>query len=152
MTYTVRYAHLATLPPVIMGGNVNRGQCIGRMGSTGKSTGPHVHIDCVHGRISAVYRQSDMTNLILLAALDQLVYFIDDEMFKCPLSITSGVADIDYFIDHKKVHMGFDVVPANRHTKDENFNIFWNRSKPGEVIAMGYDDGYGNYCNIAFDA
>lgn len=37
------YAHLA-MPTVKEGATVLRGQMIGRVGSTGQSTGPHVHV------------------------------------------------------------------------------------------------------------
>lgn len=45
-----RYAHLSTLP-VRAGDAVGRGQTVGQVASTGRSTGPHPHFDVrVDGR------------------------------------------------------------------------------------------------------
>ena len=47
-TYTTVYAHLSKFASVARKGNrVKQGQTIGYVGSTGKSTGPHLHYEVI---------------------------------------------------------------------------------------------------------
>ncbi|MBW6431760.1 peptidoglycan DD-metalloendopeptidase family protein [Patescibacteria group bacterium] len=44
--YQTRYAHMTTL--VLLGGYASKGQVIGYMGSTGRSTGSHLHFEIIY--------------------------------------------------------------------------------------------------------
>jgi murein DD-endopeptidase MepM/ murein hydrolase activator NlpD len=44
--FVTRYAHMSQIM-VISGQNIGRGQAIGKMGSTGHSTGPHTHFEII---------------------------------------------------------------------------------------------------------
>lgn len=45
--YTTRYGHMSSL--AVLGGYVTKGQVIGYMGSTGRSTGTHLHFEIIIG-------------------------------------------------------------------------------------------------------
>lgn len=47
--FQTRYGHMSTL--VILGGYVSKGQLIGYMGSTGRSTGSHLHLEIIRNGI-----------------------------------------------------------------------------------------------------
>ena len=47
--YSVLYAHLAKTPGLVKGTAVKAGTVIGRMGNTGNSSGPHLHIEIQNG-------------------------------------------------------------------------------------------------------
>ena len=48
--YLTRYGHLSTFN-VEVGDSVKKGQLIGRAGSTGNSTGPHLHFEIIRGAV-----------------------------------------------------------------------------------------------------
>lgn len=152
MTYTVRFAHLAERPSFKIGQTIRRGNRIGRMGNSGKSTAAHLHQDTVRGLHTRRYTQAEIEAGDPVPAPRQAAFFIDSELFGIKPVITAGYADPVYLADFKKLHMGFDAVPWDRHRSQDHFWIHWNRSMPGRVLEILDDpDGYGYCLYIGFE-
>lgn len=152
MKYTARFCHLAAKPPLYVGDVVKRGDIIGLMGNSGASDGAHLHIDCIEGVAITPWRLADMEAGRKYPAYKQINYFIDRELFGTEIEITTHFNDPEYLFSREKTHLAYDVVPKNRHETTDNYDIHWNRSHPGAVVAVGYDNGYGNYIHITFEA
>ena len=153
-TYTVRFAHLEEIPIPNVGDIIFRGDKVGRMGNTGKSTADHVHMDVVEGLVNRIIRLKEIgyeEEKAYLPNIEQLNYFIDDELFGIDPVITTYFYDPQYKIDWNKDHPGYDLVPFDYDTQD-HYNIYWNRTKTGVILAKGFDNGYGNYILIGFEA
>ena len=148
LLYTVRFAHLKKPSPLGLGSTVKRGDVVGIMGSSGQSTGAHLHIDCVQGKQGSMYRLNDIHANDPMANFEQLALFIDKELGAGPFRVTTNVYDYRYIINGKwKPHPGYDVVVATPSRL-----LYWNRSMDGSVTFKGYDRGYGNYVCITFRA
>lgn len=153
-TYTVRFAHLAEIPIQKIGDIIFRGDKVGRMGNTGQSTADHVHTDVIEGLVDKIIRLEEIgyeEGKSYLPNIKQLNYFIDDELFGIGPVITTYFYDPEYKVKYRKDHPGYDLVPSDYDTMD-HYNIYWNRSKTGIILAVGYDAGYGNYILIGFEA
>ncbi len=151
MKYTIRFAHLKEKPNLKVNQIITSGNPIGTMGSTGQSTANHVHIDCIEFFNPAVYHLSDINKGLLTSAPEQLNHFIDKDLFKTDILITTYYNDPEYMGVFKKLHPGYDVVPENRHKTNKNHVLNWNRSCNGIILAVGFDKHYGNYINIGFE-
>lgn len=160
MKYTIRFAHMATLPKYKKGDKINSGDVIGTMGSTGQSTANHVHTDCVEGEQCEQYKLVDLSNGNKTPSKKQLDYFIDKDLFGVNPLITTQYDDPEYRTKYGKWHKGYDVVPIDREhwesgkligTKD-HYGIHNNRSFALTVSLVGYDqNGYGNFIQLTFD-
>ena len=146
MIYTVRYAHLKHLPPHDIGDVLSFGDVVGIMGNTGASYGAHLHIDCVRGLQKDPWKLIDMENYKVTPDFKQLNYFIDSDLFKGDYKITTHVASIPYQKSLGKLHLAYDVIPL----KSSKNTIYYNRTRPGTVVAKGTHSGYGNYIHISF--
>ena len=153
MILTARFAHLETLPHWKAGDTIQQNFLVGRMGSSGQSTGAHLHLDLTVGENAGMYSLQDIEEGKPQAGpLKQLMFFLDDELFTVPLVITTAYAELEYYRLTRKVHHGFDVVPEDRRTTRAHYDIHWNRSMPGRVIRVSNDPyGYGYHINIAFE-
>lgn len=153
-TYTVRYGHLEALPEYKKSDVIFRGDKIGRMGTTGQSQHKHLHIDVIESLIDRIIRLKDIgyEDESYRPNIEQLNYFIDSELFDTQIYITTYFYDPDYKKLFGKDHPGYDVVPKDRHETRKHFDIFWNRSKSGIVLDVGFDEvGYGNYILVGFE-
>lgn len=144
--HTFRLGHLSNTT-LKVGDIVRRGDGIGRMGNTGQSTGAHGHIDVVQGRQGWTYRLNDIYHGHPFPAFRELHFFIDDELTGGePFRITTHVYDYRYIINGSwKPHPAYDIV-----IDGPNPEFYWNRSSEGEVIASGFDSGYGKYIQIHY--
>lgn len=150
--YTLRIAHLESLPDRPVGSVVRRGNVIGRMGNTGSSTFNHCHKDLVKGYQTLMYRLKDI--VFDRDTIRQLGLFIDNEFYDFEIVITTSFGDPAYLDKNGKwkMHPGFDTVPKNRHTDPgKNFDMHWNRSSTGILLAKDFDTGYGNYVMYGFE-
>lgn len=153
MILTARYAHLDSLPRLKVGEIVHEHNVIGRMGNSGQSTAAHLHFDLTRGENAGLYSLHDIENEKPQSApLKQYMHFLDDDMFTVPLVVTTAYAELEYYRLMRKVHHGFDVVPEDRRSTKEHFDIHWNRSIKGKVVRVANDPyGYGYHINIAFE-
>lgn len=146
MKYTVRYAHLAK-HELKLGQLLKENDIIGVMGSTGQSTGAHLHIDCVEGAHSELYHLSDIDNDKPRPSIKQLNLFIDNGLFSCSPKVTTYYCEPEYQKVYRKMHYGYDVIPTSGAGV-----IRWNRSKLGRVSAIFNDAGYGNMIMVTYEA
>lgn len=151
MVYTVRFAHLANAPKWKPGDTIKRGDIVGTMGTSGQSTAFHLHIDCAHEKQTKLFRLVDY-DVSIKPAPRQLLYFIDNDLFGVEPVITTPYAELEYFTTRGKVHHGFDVVPIDRKTTKKHFDIHWNRSAVGTVVAV-FDEpkSYGHCIYVTFE-
>lgn len=144
--FTVRFAHLAKIPLLSVGDKVMRGNLIGYQGSTGQSTGKHLHIDVVEGWKSYLYKLAEMEVDNPRANPRELNYFIDTELFGgASFRVTTPYADFMYTDENgkQKLHLAYDLVGAQD-------KIYWNRSMTGMVLNVGSDKAYGNFVQIGY--
>lgn len=160
MKHFVRFCHLAERPDFNVGDKIKRGQKIGRMGSTGKSTAPHCHMDIVQkAPVKFVHRLEDIPGLIedLPILMQQYRYFLvdeDNELFGgVPVVVTSSFGDPQYpSLDDWELHLAMDIVPEDRHRKPGlHFDMFWPRTPEGTCFFCGWDDAYGWIVGFSYE-
>lgn len=159
MKYTVRFAHLENAPPFKVGDTIKRGDIVGRMGTSGQSTAAHLHMDVVEGFQVARYQLKDIeADSPKAAPPRQAAYFLTKdsmkgyELFGIKPVITTHMADPEYLESFGKIHFHYDVVPEDRHTSRDHFDIHWPRSANGKVLRVDYDEkGYGNCLYVGYE-
>jgi murein DD-endopeptidase MepM/ murein hydrolase activator NlpD len=158
MKYTVRLAHLEHRSHLVFGQKVTRGTVIGTQGSSGQSTGDHLHLDVVIGEHTENWRLHEVDpdgrdTFMVWPSAKQALLFIDKELCDGNFyEITTYYADPRYWVRFKnpdgtgKIHCGYDIVAPKGTT------FRWNRSVDGHVTFSGWDNGYGWTVLISFEA
>lgn len=152
--FTQRLAHLEYKPHYKPGDLIYQNNLVCRMGNTGQSKWPHLHTDCIYGYVDKIIRLKYIgDDKEYKPCKKQLGYFIDKGLFKVEPYITTPYLDPEYEKVFGKKHPAIDLVPIDRHKTNKHFDIYWNRTKTGHVLAVGFDKGgYGNYILIGFEA
>ncbi|MDD2181621.1 MAG: peptidoglycan DD-metalloendopeptidase family protein [Bacilli bacterium] len=150
MIYSVLYAHLNDVY-VKAGEKVVYGNVLAKMGNTGEvipkptsknpNAGTHLHLSVVEGA---------KTNTWTLTSMDsdnkpnqqECLYFIENDIFNNHDRVLVTAGWLNY-----KSHYAYDIIPQNR----KHYDLYWNRSFTGNVVATGYNDGYGKYVIIQYD-
>ncbi|TET97758.1 MAG: M23 family metallopeptidase, partial [Candidatus Stahlbacteria bacterium] len=115
MKYTVRYAHLESMPDLKVGDTLKFGDIIGIMGSSGQSMHRHLHIDLVRGFVRKIIRLREIGILKRYKpSKTQLDYFKDSDLFKTRLITTTQYLCKEYKRIYGKKHPAYDLVPADR--------------------------------------
>lgn len=135
-SYRTLYAHLDTLS-VAAGDTVTQGQQLGTVGSTGKSTGNHLHLELfVDGALTDTrtmipYDNTTSPDLHLTTTLD----------FICPLeSYTAISAPFRTDDSDTPPHLGVDFAAAG--------GIPVQAAQSGVVTQAGWDDDHGYFVTI----
>lgn len=156
MKCTYIFGHLESTH-LKVGQEVNMGDPLGVMGNSGVGTGAHLHLGCVEGDQSEVFRLGEQwgKDRKFIPALEQCVWAVEGlELWKtCKSRMTTAIYPLPYFEKWGKWHAGYDVVPAD---SDHNLKMHWPRSTKGVVRyagvdPLGKDHGYGLLLLISFD-
>ena len=157
MRYTRKFAHFENLPDLKIDQIIKRGDKIGRMGNTGKSSANHLHTDLRKGFHGKIWRLSEIE--IDRDHAEKSMTFLNHYLFGIKPHITSYYCDPTYIDKNGNwiFHPGFDVVPIDRHKTKDHFDVFWSEGFPGQVLFVGKDFkdlsiGYGYTVLIGFDA
>ena len=136
-TYSTLYAHMNSTPPVSVGQNVSQGDVIGHVGTTGNSTGNHLHLELfVDGALTDTrtmipYDNTTSPDLHLTTTLD----------FICPLeSYTAISAPFRTDDSDTPPHLGVDFAAAGGTPVQA--------AQSGVVTQAGWDDDHGYFVTI----
>lgn len=154
-----RLAHMLETPLVKKGDWVKRGQVIGKVGSTGKSSGPHCHYDILVSHLPATVM--NFTQYVYGLAMHQVrAKYADPKPYikdAIPMdrSLPSiGYHYLQYVANGNYYHSGEDCNGVNDLGKPikspvEGRVVFvlgtsWIKNIFGKIIGKNYNSGWGN--------
>lgn len=153
MKYTLQLGHMEKMSILRIGDKLKYGDSIGIMGTSGQSKWPHLHAHLIEGFHKIITRLKDVSPTGKYKPnRKQLKYFIDKDLFKIKPYITTQYNCSKYKKLRGKSHYAIDVVPIDRHKTKEHFIIYWNRTKIGTILNLGFDEnGYGYFILIGYE-
>lgn len=156
--YSVLMGHFKELNKNLKVGSVlEEGDLIGIMGSTGNSTGNHVHVTAAKGRVSRAFYRADYNNGSIVPLEAETNSFKSNKLFYHKGTyVPALVSYSDYYKSNNdfyqwrgdRYHFGVDLITSNSYLDANRPEVRWPKKVKATVIAMGDDRnvtslGYG---------
>lgn len=129
------YAHMISKAIVKVGDKVQKGQLVGRVGSTGKSTGPHLHITLINNFMNNpnIYYKGDLLDPVVVFGLGSLKWGSSAKPNSLVITETVDKKAESAVKDNMVFHIG-DIVDFHGNTHyQSSTDLVGYRCKPGKA-------------------